>query len=309
MPESTVPESLRLAAAIAWRVLIVGAAIVIVAYVVAQLRIIAIPCFVALLLATQLSPLVDRLEARWLPRWIAALLALLLGLTVVAGLTAALVGTVIADFDRLDVDFEGGVQEVGDFLVERLDIPREDVDNTIDDLLDNLRNNTGTIMGGVFSGASVAIELAAGVILAVVVLFFALKDGRKMWRWSLRLVPESRADGCAPRGPAGMVDSGPLLPGHRDGGVLRRHVHRHRIADHRRAAGAAAGGADLLRVVHPHRGGRGGGHRRDPGGAGLGGIHRRGAGRRGRAGGAAVRGQRGRAGARRATGVAASDGR
>ncbi len=192
MPESTVPDPLRLAAAIAWRVLIVGAAIVIVAYVVAQLRIIAIPCFVALLLATQLSPLVDRLEARWLPRWIAALLALLLGLTVVAGLTAALVGTVIADFDRLDVDFEGGVQEVGDFLVERLDIPREDVDNTIDDLLDNLRNNTGTIMGGVFSGASVAIELAAGVILAVVVLFFALKDGRKMWRWSLRLVPEPR---------------------------------------------------------------------------------------------------------------------
>ena len=192
MPESTVPEPLRLAAAVAWRVLIVGAAAVVIAYVVAQLRIIAIPCFVAVLLATQLSPLVDRLEARWLPRWIAALLALLLGLTVVAGLTAALVGTVIADFDRLDVDFEGGIQEVGDFLVDRLEIPREDVDNAIDDLLDNLRNNTGTILGGVFSGASVAIELAAGAILAVVVLFFALKDGRNMWQWGLRLVPESR---------------------------------------------------------------------------------------------------------------------
>ena len=192
MSESTVPESLRLAAAVAWRVLVVGTAAVVVAYVVAQLRIIAIPCFVAVLLATQLSPLVDRLEARWLPRWVAAMLALLLGLTVVAGLTAALVGTVIADFDRLDVDFEGGIQEVGDFLVDRLEIPREDVDNAIDDLLDNLRNNTGTILGGVFSGASVAIELAAGAILAVVVLFFALKDGRNMWQWGLRLVPESR---------------------------------------------------------------------------------------------------------------------
>ena len=192
MPESTVPEPLRLAAAVAWRVLIVGAAIVIVAYIVAQLRIIAIPFFVALLIATQLTPVVDWLQQRRIPRWIAALVALLLGLSVIAGLTAALVGTVIADFDRLDIDFERGVQEVGDFLVERLDIPQEDVDNTIDNLLDNLRNNTNTILGGVFSGASAAIELAAGAILALVVLFFALKDGRRMWEWSLRLVPEPR---------------------------------------------------------------------------------------------------------------------
>ena len=192
MPDSSVPEPLRLAAAIAWRLLLVGAAIVVIAYVVAQLRIIVIPFFVGLLVATQLNPVVDWLHQRHLPRWIAALVAVVLGLSVIAGLTAALVGTVIADFDRLDINFERGVQEVGDFVVDRLDIPREDVDNTIDNLLDNLRNNTNTILGGVFSGASVAIELAAGAILALVVLFFALKDGRRMWEWTLRLIPERR---------------------------------------------------------------------------------------------------------------------
>ena len=192
MPDSTVPEPLRLAAAIAWRLLLVGAAIVVIASIVAQLRIIVIPFFVGLLVATQLNPVVDWLHRRHLPRWIAALVAVVLGLSVIAGLAAALVGTVIADFDRLDINFERGVQEVGDFVVDRLDIPREDVDNTIDNLLDNLRNNTNTILGGVFSGASVAIELAAGAILALVVLFFALKDGRRMWEWTLRLIPESR---------------------------------------------------------------------------------------------------------------------
>ena len=194
MIEESVPQPLRLAAAIAWRVLVVAAAVVVVAFIVAKLRIIAIPFFVGLLVATQLVPVVDGMERRGAPRWAAALGALVLALAVLAGLAAALVGTVIADFDRLDVNFEGGLEEIGDFLVEKLDVPREDVDQGIDDLLSNLRDNSSTVLGGVFSGASLALELAAGTILTVMVLFFALKDGRSMWEWTLRLAPESRRE-------------------------------------------------------------------------------------------------------------------
>ena len=192
MQDEAVPAPLRLVAAIAWRVLVVAATVVVVAFIVAKLRIIAIPFFVGLLIATQLSPLVDRLEGHGAPRWLGALGALLVGLAVLVGLAAVLVGTVIADFDRLDVDLEGGLNEVGDFLVEEFDVPREDVDEAIDDLLGNLRDNSGTILGGVFSGASLALELLAGSILAVIVLFFTLKDGRSMWEWAVRLAPPSR---------------------------------------------------------------------------------------------------------------------
>ena len=192
MHEEAVPGGLRLAAAIAWRVLVVAATVVVVAFIVAKLRIIAIPFFVGLLIATQLSPLVDWLERHGTARWLGALGALVLGLAVLGGLAAAMVGTVIADFDRLDVDLEGGLTEIGDFFVEEFDIPREDVDETIDDLLRTLRDNTGTILGGVFSGASLALEMVAGTILAIIVLFFTLKDGRSMWAWALRLAPASR---------------------------------------------------------------------------------------------------------------------
>ena len=192
MHEEAVPGPLRLAAAIAWRVLVVAAAVVVVALIVAKLRIVAIPLFVALLVATQLMYLVDWLAERGAPRWAGALGALVVGLAVLAGLGAALVGTVIADFDRLDVNFEGGLAEIGDFLVEEFDVPPEDVHEAIADLLGALRDNTSTILGGVFSGASLALELVAGTILAVVMLFFMLKDGRTMWEWTVRLAPAPR---------------------------------------------------------------------------------------------------------------------
>ena len=59
---------------------------VIIAFVVARLRIVFIPAFVALLLATQLSPLDDRVERHGLPRWLGALLSLLLGVVIVGGI-------------------------------------------------------------------------------------------------------------------------------------------------------------------------------------------------------------------------------
>ena len=67
MDGETVPAPLRLAAGIAWRVLVVAAAVVVVAFIVAKLRIIAIPFFVALLITTQLSPVVDWIETRGAP--------------------------------------------------------------------------------------------------------------------------------------------------------------------------------------------------------------------------------------------------
>ncbi len=194
MSDDSVPGSLRLAAALSWRLLVVLISLVVVAFVVARLRIVILPIFIALLLATQLTPLVNRAESRGLPRWLGAILSLVLGVAVVAGIIAAVVGTVVADFNELEVDFEGGLAKVGEFFVDELDVPQEDIDQAIDDLLSTVRSNTDTILGGIFTGASLALEVAAGSVLAVVFLFFFLKDGRAMWSWLVRLAPPGRHD-------------------------------------------------------------------------------------------------------------------
>ena len=196
MPDDAVPRPLHLAAAVSWRAVVIAAALVVLAYVVAHLQVVLVPVFIALLFATQLSPLVAFLHARRVPRSLAALGCVLLGLAVIAGIAAAVVGTVAAEFDRLEADVESGLDEIGDFLVEDFDIPRENVEAAIDDLLDSVRNNTGTILGGVFTGALLALQIAAGTVLAIVLLFFFLKDGPAMWEWGLQLLPHDRRPGA-----------------------------------------------------------------------------------------------------------------
>ncbi len=50
-------------------------------------------------------------------------------------------------------------------------------------------------LAGIFGGAVVALELLAGLLLAIVILFFLVKDGERMWRWAVGLFPPTvRAD-------------------------------------------------------------------------------------------------------------------
>ena len=191
MDSADVPPSLRLAAAIAWRLLVIAAAIAVVALIVARLRVVFIPAFVALLLATQLRLPVDWLHNRGLPRAAAVLITLVAAAAVLLGIGLAVVGTLINDFDELEANFEGGLDRVGDWLVD-LGVSQEDVEAAINDGLAGIRSNSDTLVGGLFHGASLALELVAGAALTGVLLFYFLLDGRRMWEWICTLLPAHR---------------------------------------------------------------------------------------------------------------------
>src|SRR5690606_31741832 len=55
----------------------------------------------------------------------------------------------------------------------------------------------GALTAGALSGAIVALEIAAGALLAVVLLFFLLKDGTRIWSWLLALCGDRRRDADA----------------------------------------------------------------------------------------------------------------
>jgi predicted PurR-regulated permease PerM len=58
-----------------------------------------------------------------------------------------------------------------------------------------LRENSGPLARGLGSGAVLLGEVLTGLIVAVLLCFFLLKDGEQMWAWVLRLVRErSRPD-------------------------------------------------------------------------------------------------------------------
>lgn len=214
MTEHPVPRPLRVAGGAAWRLLAVAAAVYVVALVVANLRLVFLPVFAALLLATFLTP-----PARWLmrhkvPAALAALLALCGALVVLAGVLAAVSPQVADEVGPLDVGVSGGVERVEEWLVDGpLGLPERRVADVVDRVEEQLRANAGMIAGGFLSGAVIALELVAGALLTMVILFFFLKDGERIWSWALGLFPPSRRGDAAEVGARAWETLGGFLRG------------------------------------------------------------------------------------------------
>jgi predicted PurR-regulated permease PerM len=191
--EVRIPRSLALAAAVSWRLLVVGAAVYVTVTLFARLQVIIVPAAVALLLACALWPGARRLrEAGLRPAFAAAtmLVALVGTLAVIVLLLAPRAADEIS---QLDVNVTGGVEVVKGWLTDGpLSFSERRVESFFDELESQIRAASGTIASGAVGGAMLAAEIVVGVLLAVVLLFFFLKDGDRMWLWLERFLPETR---------------------------------------------------------------------------------------------------------------------
>jgi len=201
MPSSgrpAVPRWLAVATAYSWRLLIVGAAVVAVAVVVARLYLVFLPLFAALLLATILAPAVDALARRGLHRGVAAAAAIALSLALLAGLFALIGPPFVAEIDDLGDEVNDGIDAAERWLVGGpLDLSEQQLRNAVDSVAEQLRGNVGALTAGALAGAIVVLEIATGAVLAIVLLFFLLKDGSRIWSWLLDLFGERRRDADA----------------------------------------------------------------------------------------------------------------
>jgi predicted PurR-regulated permease PerM len=194
--EDGVPASLRVAAALAWRILVVAAFLLVLGLAVARLRLVVVPSFIALLLAAFLTPPTRRLRSLGVPSSLAALLTMLATAAVIAGIVAALAPQVASEVDEIDLSATEIRDDFENWLVTGpLDLSQERVAELFDRVDREVRQNQGTIAAGAFSGALVAVEILAGLALALVVLFFFLRDGPRMWAFLVGLFPAHvRAD-------------------------------------------------------------------------------------------------------------------
>src|SRR5688572_3451129 len=96
-----VPQGMDRAAAWAWRLLVIGAALAVAGFVVWQLRGLFVPVFVALMLATQLVPFSYWMQRRGLPSVVAIVLSLITLLVVLGFITTVILGGLIAHIDQV----------------------------------------------------------------------------------------------------------------------------------------------------------------------------------------------------------------
>jgi predicted PurR-regulated permease PerM len=187
--DDAVPRGLAVASAITLRALVVLAGVVILALGAARMMLVVLPVIIAVLLTTILAPLARRLEARhWRPS-AAALASVLLGLVIFFGLWALIIPGVLSQSDDLFANVQDGAkQAVG--VLEPLGVGRADVDKAIDQGLSTVQG--GAVANEVLSGAMLVTQWAAAIVLIVVLTFFLIRDGARIWDWIVELFHEDR---------------------------------------------------------------------------------------------------------------------
>ena len=187
--DNAVPRGLAVASAVTLRALIVLAGVVVVALGAARMMLLVLPVIISVLLTTLLAPLARRLEARgWRPSP-AALASVLLALVIFFGLWALIIPGVLSQSDDLFGNLQDGTKQAVSVL-EPLGIGRGDVDKAIDEGLKSVQG--GAVANEVLSGAVLLTQWAAATVLIVVLTFFFIRDGARIWDWLVELFHEDR---------------------------------------------------------------------------------------------------------------------
>src|SRR5690554_4870787 len=88
-----------------------------VVYASMQLKLVVIPIFLALIIASAVRPFIRWMERRKVPRVVATLIALLTGVVVFGGIVTLVVNGVRNEWDNLAESVREGIDTVHDFLV------------------------------------------------------------------------------------------------------------------------------------------------------------------------------------------------
>ncbi|QEE62504.1 AI-2E family transporter [Salinibacterium sp. dk2585] len=156
-----------------------------------QLKIIVIPVFIALILASALYPLVRWLVKHRFPRPLATLGTLLAGVVVLGGIITLVVTGVRSQWEDLSDAVTRAIDTIQDYLQSGafpIDTSQlEEVRKSIGDFLTSAQFGSTAL-----AGAGTVVELLTGAVLTVVLLFFFLQDGPEMWEFLLRPLRPNR---------------------------------------------------------------------------------------------------------------------
>ena len=182
--EPRVPGWLERAAGWSWRLLILGALVYVTFHVVSVLRLVVLPCVAALLLTALLQPLTQRLRQAGLPALAATWCTFLAALAVLAGVVVLAATRTSADYQRLVSDVSSTSDDLQRWLAgPPFHLHRAGLEHLSNRLLTFLKEHQSAVAGTVVSGGRIFLEVVAGLVLALFVTFFLLKDGERIWAW------------------------------------------------------------------------------------------------------------------------------
>lgn len=204
-----VPRGLRVTAALSWRFLVVIAGLYVIIWIADYFFHLVIPVAIALLLTALMAPGVDRL-VRWnVPRSAASALVMIAGLAVVGGLLTFVIIQFIDGLPDLQKQVTASLDQIRDWLTHGpLQLRDEQIQGYLDNIISTIKDNQSAITSGAITTATTIGEVLTGLLLTLFILIFFLYDGRGIWRFLVRGVPErvrDRVDLAGRRGFGALV--------------------------------------------------------------------------------------------------------
>lgn len=185
-----VPSWLDTSVQYTWRVLIllVGAAALVAALT--RLYLVSLPIIIALILSTLCVPPARRLERAGWPRLAAASLVVVGGVGSFFGLIALMTPAFINQIQDLGPTVAEGFDQLLVWLEEGpIGYDRQQVDQLFESAMEALSGAAGSIASQLGSLAVAVVEGFTALALALVLLFFFVKDGDQLVSWFQKMTP------------------------------------------------------------------------------------------------------------------------
>ncbi|SEB59398.1 Predicted PurR-regulated permease PerM [Paramicrobacterium humi] len=167
------------------QILAVLAVTVVVVYALIQLKLILIPVLLALIFASAFNPLMRALRSRGVPSVLATIIALVSVLVIIGAVVWLVVWAVESQWDELVESASNGFTTLQEYFAHLpITIDQAQIDEWRDTAVGFLTSSQ--FGSGALAGVSATANFLTGLVLMVVVLFFFLKDGPKIWEFLLR---------------------------------------------------------------------------------------------------------------------------
>jgi predicted PurR-regulated permease PerM len=192
----------RVAAEAGWRLLILAGTLWVLMRVISSIQLLVLSFAAALLITALLQPTVAWLTRQGVPRGLATAMTAILGFVIMGLIGWFVTWQVMENVDDLSDQIQDGIEELRGWL---LDSPFHVTEDQINDIATNLReaisDNTDAITSAGLEGVTVIVEALTGILLTVFSTLFLLYDGKRIWRWTLKLVPAAARPGVSGAGP------------------------------------------------------------------------------------------------------------
>ena len=201
-PALAVPWGVRVAAEVGWRLLVLAGTVWVLMRIISTVQLVVLAFVIALLLTALLEPAVARLKQAGVPRGPATALTAIFGFVVIGLIAWFVIWQVLENVDNLSEQVQNGIEDLRRRLLEGpFHVNDKQINGLAQSLVDAVGANTDAITSVGLEGVTVVVEALTGILLTFFSTLFLLYDGKRIWEWTLKLVPANARPGVAGAGP------------------------------------------------------------------------------------------------------------